>query len=222
MKKVLFLIPLIIASCIQPQTPEPLSQDVIVATLVEMTMIAGNSASQSATPEPETSVDNQQNIGDLDVDQGLFDVEITIPASIFSSEDTSQIDLEAYANESGFKKAVLNPDGSVTVTLSKSDYAIILDELRNSLNQSFAELVGAPDTPYITNIISDRNFTQVIVDVDRVGYEAAFDLTPLVIGIESMYYQIFADVEQHVEVVIRDKDTGETIGSVIYPDVFNE
>ena len=222
MRKAIFLIPLIIASCSQPESPEPIFQDDIVATLVELTMVAGNSADQNVPLEPEDPADNQENIGDLDIDKRLLNVEITIPASLFSSEDTSQLDLESYANENGFKKAVLNPDGSLTVTLSKSDYTVILDELRNTLNKSFAEIIGAPDTPYISNITSDRNFTRVIVDVDRAGYESAFDLTPLAIGIQSMYFQIFADIEQHVEVVIRDKDTGVIIGTVVYPDVFNE
>ena len=85
--------------------------------------------------------------GGIDTDENLLTVDITLPASLFSDEDMTAFDADAYAEEEGFIKAVLNADGSVTVTMTKLKHNELLKEMTDSLEESFDELVEAEDLP---------------------------------------------------------------------------
>jgi hypothetical protein len=154
----------------------------------------------------------------ISVDDGLLNVDITLPNSLFLDTDMTTFDVDAYANENGFKKAIINEDGSITVTMSKSKHKEILKEYSDEIKQNFNELIGSESTPYIIGITSNSDFTKTIIDVDRAGYELAFDVTPINIGIPSMFYQVLAGIENHCEIIIRDGATKETLKSVIFPD----
>ena len=68
----------------------------------------GQKASQASTTEDE---------GGIDVDKGLLNVEITIPADaseFYGFKFESQEDADAYAKEQGFKSVTLGDDGSVS------------------------------------------------------------------------------------------------------------
>ena len=189
---VAFLI--ILSGCRNPDAspvPEELDQ---AETIVTMTLKANTS--ETSTPMPI------EIIGEITVDPGMTNVEITIPASMFGSTDMSTFDIEKYTNDNGFRNAVLNANGSITVTMSKSRHTELIDEMAHSINKSFDELTA--ETAYITGITANTDFTKVTVDVDRAGYEAAFDVTPLAIAMNVGFYQILAGKEQGLEIIIRD------------------
>lgn len=158
--------------------------------------------------------------GDIEVDENLLTVEITLPASFFESDE--DFDADTYAQEQGFSSAKVNDDGSVTVTMTKGKYKEMLQEMSDSLDESFAELVGAEDTPYIKEITHNDDFSSVTVKVDREAYENAFDMTPFVIGLSTMFYQAFLEMEYRCEISIVDAATGSVINTTVYPDVFEE
>jgi hypothetical protein len=197
---------------------ENLSREDQVASAVALLMQQATTSGQAPT---QTSALTETAVG-ISVDEGILNVEITFPASLLSNTDMSTFDADAYARENGFIKAVVNEDGSITATLSKSRHQEILEEYAAEVNKTFTEMIGSEDTPYITGVTSNSDFTSVIVDVDRIGYESVFDLTPLAIGFSSMYYQVIAGLELHCEITIRDNVTLETITSVIYPDAWQQ
>lgn len=175
---------------------------------------------ESSEPSVQESQAEQQTASNaVQVDEGLLDVSITVPASYF--EDMTDYDPDTYADEQGFKKVVVNEDGSVSITMSKSKHNELMTGMKANLDQSFAELIDANDTPYIKNITSSDGYKTVTVDVDRDGYESAFDMTPFMIGVSAMMYQQFDGSNLHCEVIMRDVDSGETIKSIIYPDAMN-
>lgn len=188
--------------------------------LMIVIILASCANAQSVTPTlEEKSIETKPTTSsEIVVDPGLLNIEITLPNSFYSETDMATFDTDLYAKENKFKKAVVNADGSVTITMSKTKHKEILEESAANLNESFNEMVGSENTPYIFAITSNSDFTLVIVDVDRIGYESAFDLSPLAIGISSSFYQSIAGIKYHCEVIIRDKDTKDTISSVIYPD----
>lgn len=156
--------------------------------------------------------------GGIDTDENLLTVDITLPASLFSDEDMTAFDADAYAEEEGFIKAVLNADGSVTVTMTKLKHNELLKEMTDSLEESFDELVEAEETPYIKEISHNDDFSAVTVKVDRTGYESAFfEMTPFIVGMSAMIYQAFLDMEPVCVVTIVDVETGDTLNSVTYP-----
>ena len=147
-------------------------------------------------------------------------IEITLPASLFS--DSENFDPDAYAEEQGFLSAVQNEDGTVTIKMTKAKYQEELDEMENSLEEDFSELVKGEDTPYIEEITHNDNFSLVTVKVDREGYENAMDMTSFAIGLSVSFYQMFLEMEYRCQVDIVDSANGEVIKSTVYPDVFND
>ena len=133
----------------------------------------------------------------------------------------SDFDPDAYCHEQGFEKAVLNDDGSVTVTMTKAKHEKLLHEMSDSLDASFAEYIGSEDTPYIMGITHSDNFDNIEIIVSRTEYENTFDVTPFAVAISAMMYQVFLDMDYHVEVSVVDADTGDVINTTVYPDAFN-
>ena len=158
----------------------------------------------------------------IDTDENLLTVEITFPASFFEGTDMSTFDADAYAKEQGFISAKVNDDDSLVVTMSKKKHAELLAETATALDTNFATLIEAEDTPYIKEITHNDDFTLVTMKVDRDAYENALDFTPFIIGMSVSYYQMLLDMEYRVEIVTVDTATGDTIASVVYPDVFEE
>lgn len=229
MRKSLLLLLLIflvvsLVGCTQPSsspknssTSDSVSQEGVVEEPLEFTETAPvNDGGEGPTA---TQTHGTQDSEGVEVDSSLLTVTITIPASRF--DVTDDFDPIAYSEKNGFKKTVVNEDGSVSITMSKSKHNELMADMKESVDESFAELIEAEDTPYIKAITSSEGYKTVTVDVDKEAYEAAFDMTPFIIGMVSMMYQNYADVELHCEVLIRDINTGETLASAVYPDNLN-
>ena len=154
----------------------------------------------------------------IETDENLLTVDITFPASFFEGTDMSTFDTDAYVKEQKFISAKLNDDGSMVVTMTKGRHNELLDEMTTELETTFSSLVEAADTPYIKEISHNDDFSLVTVKVDRAAYENAFDMTPFIVGISASMYQMLLDMEYHVEVLMVDVATDETISSVVYPD----
>ena len=167
-----------------------------------------------------TPTAEQTSEAGIDVDMGLFDVTITLPASFF--EDDPDFDPEEYNQEQGFKSTVQNEDGSVSITMSKAKHDELMEEMKSTIDESFVELIEAEDTPYIKAITSSDGYKSVTVDVEKEGYENSWDFTPLLIGFSAMMYQQFDGSDLHCEVIIRDYETGEILHNVIYPDALSD
>lgn len=173
----------------------------------------------SMTACGDTSI--RQTNRTLALDDHLVTVDITLPATMF--ENAGNLNMENYAMENGFKKAVKNPDGSVTITVSKAKHKEMLAELEAGVDESFEALVNGQDTPYIKDITHTDNFETVTADVDRTDYEGAFfNMTPLVLGMNAMVYRIYTGDEISTEVIIRDAKTKEVMSSAIYPNALTE
>ena len=108
----------------------------------------GQKASQASTTEDE---------GGIDVDKGLMNVEITIPAESaeyygFSFE--SQEEADAYAKEQGFKNATLGDDGSVTIVMSKSQHKKTMVELNKTIDEALQAMIGSENTRDVNAILA--------------------------------------------------------------------
>lgn len=163
-------------------------------------------------------VQNERDEGGISVDRGVFNVDVIIPASLLQSEDMDSFDEKTFADENGYSKAKLNEDGSITVTMSKSKYDEVMKKMAEQYDQNFSDLVEAEDTPYIKSITRSKNFDEIMIEVDRDAYENSIDLTPFVVGLLGMMYQTFNGDNLHVEVIVKDVDTGDLINSITYPD----
>lgn len=179
---------------------------------------AWSTVSQAEFKEEESKAEESSAPASSQADEE--DVTITLPATFF--ENVPDFDPEAYAQEQGFVKAEVNDDGSVTVTMTKDHQNELLSEMKTELQKTVDDIIGGDSTPYISKITYNDDFTQVVMEVDREAYEAAFDMSPLALGFAAMMYQRFSGQELHCEVVVKDAATGEAIKSVVYPDVMEQ
>lgn len=187
------------AGCSSEEEPLPISVDPVATTAPIAT---------SSPTEPDS----------IATDENLLTVDITLPASIFESEDMSTFDFDSYASEQKFISAELNADGSVTVKMTKSRHNELLEEMSKETDVTFAELIEGADTPYIKNITHNGNFSEITIEVIRADYENVFDFTPFTVGMSAMLYQMFLDMEYHVEVTVQDVENGDVINTFVYPD----
>ncbi|MER1999857.1 MAG: hypothetical protein ABS882_08780, partial [Lysinibacillus sp.] len=156
----------------------------------------------------------------LEVDKGLLDVELTLPAQFF--EDQTAEEIKTAAKENGVKDVKINEDGSVYYKMSKSTHKKMLKEMEESLTSSIDELVNGEDFTSFKEISYNKDFTEFDVKVNLKSYENSFDAFGLLgLSFASMYYNVFDgksgdDVKTTLHII--DEATGEKIGTFVYPD----
>ena len=114
-----------------------------------------------------SSNDTQQNIEEdskseetqsIEVDEGLLNVEITVPPD-FLEEGTTQEDLDKAAKEDGIKSITLNDDGSATYIMSKSKHNEMMAGIRESIDESMAEMIDPETYPTFVEVTSNDDYT---------------------------------------------------------------
>lgn len=179
---------------------------------------AESSVSQAESKETESKAEESSAPESSQADEE--GVTITLPAAFF--ENVPDFDPASYAQEQGFLKAEVNDDGSVAITLTKEHQNELLSEMKTELQKTMDDIIGGDSTPYISKITCNDDLTQMVIEVDREAYEAAFDMSPLTLGFAAMTYQRFSGQELHCEVVVKDMATGGTIKSIVYPDAIEQ
>lgn len=204
------LLTILLALCIIPHLFSGCSStyDTPSATSPTIASVGTDQSSATGTTEAQS----------IEVDKGMLFVDITLPNWFFEGEDMSTFNPDTYAEENEFKKAILNDDGSVTVTISKAQHTALMEETAASLKSSFNGYVESADTPYIKSITHSNDFKEVTISVARSDYESAFDVTPFSIGLGVMLYQSISGTEFHTEISVVDVDTGDVISTAVYPD----
>lgn len=154
------------------------------------------------------------------VDSGLLNADVTLPAFLFRDKDMSDFDGEAYAEKNDYKKATLNEDGSVTVKMSKGRLKEIVEEKALKLEETLTGLTGGADTPYVKSAIWTKNYDEIIITVDRAGYEEASGSPASGVGLAVATYQVYNGDYLYSRVIVRDVDTGNDLSDEVYPDVW--
>ncbi|NLY38442.1 MAG: hypothetical protein GX044_03980 [Firmicutes bacterium] len=175
-------------------------------------------------PDGGNDTEPQASGETIDVEKGLFDVTVTLPASMVELEDAETITEEA--REKGIKDVVINSDGSVTYKMSRSVHKQMMQELRESFNQTASDLKSGGDFTSIRDIKYNRNLTSITLVVEREAFENSLDgFAVFGLGFAAMYYQLFDGVKAEnikVTINIEDEATGELIQAIVYPDVLEE
>ncbi len=85
---------------------------VVMICLIAVCMSSCVSSPQSDPSQPSSEVASSNESNGIDVDEGLFDVTITIPSSLVGEDAASELTDEQ--KEKGFKSVSRNGDGSIT------------------------------------------------------------------------------------------------------------
>ncbi|WP_084242872.1 hypothetical protein [Planomicrobium okeanokoites] len=175
---------------------------------------------EEAAQESETAEEGEG----VNVDKGLFNVEVTVPASFFEGEDLEQVAADAEAE--GIEEATVNDDGSITYKMSKAQHKELMEELATSVEEAKNEITESGDFPSIQSIETSNNYDDFTVNVDREAYENSFDgFATMTLGMIGSFYQVYdgADAD-NFEVVIEmaDAETGEVFDTITYPEALEE
>lgn len=199
---------------------------VFVMFLSILFVLQACSAGDDVDKEVEKKEDNktEETGGALEVDKGLLNVEVTIPTTFMEGEDIDQVVSDA--KESGVKNVTKNEDGSVTYKVSKVQHKEMMKDMKTNVSTYIEELVNGEDFASIKDIQHNGSFSEFTVVVDKEAFEGSLDgFATLGLAMSGMYYQAFNGTNaEELEVTIntKDADTGEIIGTAIYPDVLNE
>lgn len=183
--------------------------------------------SEQATKKDQTDKEEKaksEDEGSVEVDKGLFNVELTLPASMFEGEDIDSAIEEAKAE--GVKEVIKNADGSVTYKMSKSKHKEMMDELETNLQESLDEMKTSGDFASIKDITHNKSFSEFTLEVDKEAYENSMDgFAVFGLGMSGAYYQLFngADKDEYkVTVFVKDEATGEVFDEIVLPDDMEE
>lgn len=191
----------------------------------ETTETSADSTDAIESAETAEETGTEETDGEkVDVDKGLFSVEVKLPASFFEGEDMEQV--VAGAEEEGVGEATVNDDGSVTYKMSKNKHKEMMDDLATSVEETKTEITDSGNYPSIQSVENSNNFDKFTVTVDREAYESSFDgFVTLSLGLVGSYYQAFdgrdAD-DMHVEIEMKDAATGEVFDTIVYPEALEE
>lgn len=172
----------------------------------------GNDGKAKEQPEESTTSDSESTGSEdakeesgVEVDTGLFNVTITIPAD-FAGEMTQE-ELDQTVSEKGYKSATLNDDGSVTYVMTKAQHKEMMDEMKQTINDALKEMTTSGDYPTIVSIEPNADFTDFIVTLssNELGMAETFSAMALYLygGMYNAFNGTTAD-NIHVQYVNED------------------
>lgn len=187
--------------------------------------LAACSADESAEGEKSTDQKQEEKEGEaVNVDKGLLNVELTLPASFFEGEDIDTVIAEA--KKEGVSEVTKNEDGSLTYKMPKSEHKKMMTEMGTSITESIEEMKSSEDYVSIKDVTHNKSYTEFTLLVDKESYENSMDgFSIFGLGLQGSMYQMFngANPEDYkVTVSVKDEVTGEVFDEVIYPDALEE
>ena len=184
-----------------------------------ITLLTACSSNGSAEQEQDETEEKGVN-----VDKGLLNVEVTLPATFLEGQDIDEAIAEA--KEEGVKEVIKNEDGSLTYKMSKSEHKKMMSEMGTSITESIQDMKNSGDYVSIKDITSNNLFSEFHLVVDKESYENSFDgFATLGLGIQGSMYQLFngANPEEYqVTIFVKDETTQEVFDEIIYPDALEE
>lgn len=199
----------------------------VITTVLAVLMISGltacggnadtkNTISPTVSPEVgsesgDNKITNIDSLNDLEVDKGIFDVTLTIPAS-FLQEEMTQADYDSLAAESGYQSVTLNEDGSATYIMTKSQHRKLMDEISTSIDESLNAFIGSEEYPNIVSIEKNDDYTDftVVTQSETAGVEES--IATFGFYMFSGMYHVFNGTEvDDVSVKFVNEASGEVI-----------
>ena len=167
-----------------------------------------------------SSNDTQQNIEEdskseetqsIEVDEGLLNVEITVPPD-FLEEGTTQEDLDEAAKEDGIKSITLNDDGSATYIMSKSKHDEMMAGIRERIDESMAEMIDPETYPTFVEVTSNDDYTHFTVKLssNEVGLSESISVLGFYM-LGGLYNAFNGTPVDDVTVSFVNADTGDII-----------
>ncbi|QBK25785.1 hypothetical protein [Ureibacillus thermophilus] len=191
---------------------------IFAALLLLIALLTACNADEEGKANEAQQQEKETDSEGINVDKGLFNVEVTLPASFFEGGDIDQSIAEA---EKEGIEVTKNEDGSLTYKMSKTKHKEMMSEMKTSLLETIEDLKNGEDFASIKDVEYNKDFSEFTLWVDRNDYENSFDgFAVFGLGLSGAMYQLFdgADPENYnVRLVVKDEATKEIIGEANYP-----
>lgn len=175
-------------------------------------------AENESSEDTETDMDELDALGDIEVDKGIFDVELTLPADYIGEQ--TQEDLDKIAEEHGYQSITLNSDGSATYKMTKSQHKALMEEYRTTIKDGMNDMIGSEDYPNITKVEANDNFTEFTVTTKSTELDLNESLCPIVFYAYGEMYSILSDeTVENISITFVNEDTGEVISTANSKDM---
>lgn len=181
-----------------------------LSIIICLSLAGCGGSSNDAQQNTEGDSENEETQS-IEVDEGLLNVEIIVPAD-FLEEGTTQEALDETAKEEGIKSITLNDDGSATYIMSKSKHDEIMAGIRESIDESMAEMIDPETYPTFVEVTSNDDYTHFTVKLstNEVGIsESVSVLGFYVLG--GLYNAFNGTPVDDVTVSFVNADTGDII-----------
>ena len=140
-----------------------------------------------------------------------MNVEITVPPD-FLEEGTTQETLDETAKEEGIKSITLNDDGSATYIMSKSKHDEMMAGIRESIDESMAEMIDPETYPTFVEVTSNDDYTHFTVKLssNEVGLSESISVLGFYM-LGGLYNAFNGTPVDDVTVSFVNADTGDII-----------
>lgn len=186
-----------------------------LATCLSLVACGGTDTSETTT---STTTDNDNTLG-VEVEESFFTVDVTMPSTFFT--DTTEEEIQETAQEKGFSDCVINADGSVTYTMSKSKHEEMLQELQSNLDTSIQGMLEGEDAVASFEAIDyEDDFSKIDIYVND-NYSAWDSLYTIMFYMSGAYYQAFSGVESdNIDIIVTfiDSQSDEILNTASYRD----
>ena len=176
-------------------------------------------SSESTHPVSSETELTPSSMSDTLANEKLLSVEVTIPAIFYEYEEDggemTQEKVDQIVSDNGFKSGILNSDGSVTFSMSKSQHAEFLQSLKDATEETASDFVDGDDRiESFTKITFNDDLSEFKIYIDPAAYTDFDSISAITFYFAGQYYQLFSGIPfEDTEVIIEfiDKDTNEVI-----------
>lgn len=195
----------------------------LIALLMALLVSCSNNEKED-TAKDSDKTNEQTKDESVDVDKGLLNVEITLPASMFEGQDIDTV--IADAKKEGVKDVTKNKDGSLTYKMSKAQHKEMLKEMKTTIDESIEEMKTSEDYVSIKDVTYNESLTEFTLEVDQAAYENSMDgFATMTLGMSGMMYQLYNGVDPDkykVTIYVKDQASQKVFNEIVYPDDLGE
>lgn len=166
---------------------------------------------------------NKDNNGDVQVDKGLLNVTITLSNGYLSqiAETTAEDYVNSLDDETKakFKDVKTNDDGSVSITMSRSDYETLLNEIKTQIDEGLKSIVDDNENyPNITNVETNSDYTKFTIQLanNEIGLMDGFMV--IAFYVYGYSYQTYLENPNYsIEIIYKGND-----GTILSDETYDE
>jgi len=192
----------------------------LATALLAASTLAGCAAAEPQAPaDPEPSASVVEEVEEIEVDENLADVDITISRSLLDPDrSVKDADIIAGAVAQGYTARI--EGDTVVFTMTKAQRDDTLTSLRDAGREAVDELIAKTDNS-MTAVEHDDGLTHYTISVDASRYVPFEALYALAFYAQGAMYQQFAGVaEDDVDVIVEFVD--DATGKVLHRGTYQE